>query len=1343
MRPRDPIKKVTETERTRKEFNSLFRHRYYAAADWIESKLMSGQRRGIIRLLFWRFPLIYLEGKVIGAFFSGNETETPSIDTVSIEGSREIFKFETFKTSFLNAVKILKPTSGTSSDVTWRSYELLRESSHLNHFDFYDYFGLPRFERYKCAHFEFNILNGRVELWVIAPIGEQLLRSVQLHANALSNLVSNLSLICKRNDYKITDQRALGLDRSPQTVRPQVILSDYMMAAFTTLHKGLLEALDLQKGSCRLFITMNDKKHGPGIKIFLTQDQKAFYEEHVPKLREGFSYNTLFEQAQSGTVSSIFHQRGISEFFLEDISFADHPIIKKSALMEKDLSGYSYPPDLRKAEGLYLADAPKKDGKGAPQQFLMVPYFFMGHSFGCIAYFIPNKMKFDRDNPDKKYYYDLKRVFDILSDSQGRIYRAALQDLAQDIIQVGLTAAIEDAGDSYKTILSKINGIFPKSLFSERYEVSAGSRLSQYPNLRIKDYQDEFETEDNGEKLRLYRIKDRTLTEAKTPQGFLLCKDPADLYSSWEKQNDLDILANIEMSLQSYKRRQQVLQHGVKAAVSAIISRNHSHHIGSHVTPRTTVEKIRERLAELRGISDPDKQLKALGFMREQLDDYIQRKADFMAEIATDPISSTSNKALFGEILLPFVQNSLLMDNIAANEGIRYRKGEPDAENRLKIRAKIITKKEAKEEAEELSCKLRGDCTCLSDYSSLTIPYGSFCKCGPEHRLNLVSPIEQDIVIALPGQLGEFAIYCFLENLIRNSVKHSPKQLGTDEDVNIFLEVSKFLEGDPDRHDFYSVEIYDTITKPDTPINGKPLIDHLINFKNDKIIENDGRLKSGAWGIAEMKIMATLLAGSTDFLTMERNLEICSKKIDGQNRLVYKLRFMRPKQVAVIGEKRPYEAIEKRHKDRGIFWFNSVDEYSKAVMSGRSPASFEFIAVPSDQVGAYQHYAHLCPYRVLVVRKNNQNSEVATGMVSIAEDVVGSWAKEEHSDGIDRIVLACWRNWVSELKQRHFGDNSLSLGLYLQQKKDVQPTSQYITLAEEHNQFNPPLFFSLITDTENSEVVPIANSGTKWLIFDRHFGGWGQVIEVYDDLEFRDSVDFHEGIGKSSSDFVPIFSGNPSLQKVHALMEAAMLRILVLDERIAEVAYTKIPDYPNAWRYENEKGAQRIFVARYAGVFIATHIRVNNKAPEPLHESVKGKSPCCCAWVKTLDDGSIASVTSHWCETNHAADCTIGQEQCCDALLIHQGVAESRALRDVVTRNGRKDFRKAFGQFIKDASRTIPYIVVHSGRGIPANLPSTSKFMPFSRLEEYLMKDRLAKFALTQRIMTTIRRRSQ
>jgi len=45
--------------------------------------------------------------------------------------------------------------------------------------------------------------------------------------------------------------------------------------------------------------------------------------------------------------------------------------------------------------------------------------------------------------------------------------------------------------------------------------------------------------------------------------------------------------------------KNKFMKHSTKSAVAAIISRNHSHHIGSHVTPRTSLEKVIGRLDQL------------------------------------------------------------------------------------------------------------------------------------------------------------------------------------------------------------------------------------------------------------------------------------------------------------------------------------------------------------------------------------------------------------------------------------------------------------------------------------------------------------------------------------------------------------------------------------------------------------------------------------------------------------------------------------------------------------------------------------------------------------------------
>ena len=780
--------------------------------------------------------------------------------------------------------------------------------------------------------------------------------------------------------------------------------------------------------------------------------------------------------------------------------------------------------------------------------------------------------------------------------------------------------------------------------------------------------------------------------------------------------------------------KKRVLQHSTKTAVSAIFARNHSHHIGSHVTPRTTVAKIRERLRTLRGISDPEAQLKAIDFMRGQLDEYIQWKADFMAEIATDPLTSTSTKTLFGEIFLPLIQNSLLMDNIAANEGIHYhfKNGYEKAENRLKIRLK--------NDSEEIDSTFRGsgDCQCGKRWGHINLPYGAFCDCGADHPLMINDTLKNDISVALPGQLGEFTIYCFFENLIRNSVKHNHKELEKKE-LTVWVKIAKFTKGHPYSDDFYSFEVWDDITDPYAEVatgaaDKTKLKDYLSSLIKQSIIEDDGRLKSGAWGIAEMKIMATLLAGSSDFLAMDRNLELDVRRESGCDRLIYKLRVMRPKEVAIIGGSKPEPETIKSHNEKGVFWFHSMKEYAEILEKGASPAAFNFLVLPDNLMDEFKKYDHLAPFRVLIAQNAIEGQKTVKGTEPIAGDIVDSWKENE----AEEIISFCWKAWVSGIKQDQFNEANINLGIYLMQECNESPTKDLIDLAEKCNKDDAPFGFSLLTNTEDFEVVPRPGKLGKWLIYDRHFGGWGKVCNLSDDFDFNKMVAFHEGFDKTSADFVPIFAGKPSLENVYALAEAAMLRILVLDERIAQVSQSEILSGDDASDYG---GNLRILVAKAANIYIATHVRINGKPAVPLHESVKNASPRFCVWFNAANEG-ISQLNVYWCLSNDCSSCDGREKAYCDALLIHQGVAETQ-LKPVVSLNRGKDFADSLSQFLMDIRRIIPYVVVHSGRGIPSNLPKLAKFMPFSRIEEYLMKDRMAKFSLSRRIMTLIRREVQ
>lgn len=759
----------------------------------------------------------------------------------------------------------------------------------------------------------------------------------------------------------------------------------------------------------------------------------------------------------------------------------------------------------------------------------------------------------------------------------------------------------------------------------------------------------------------------------------------------------------------------KVMKHSVKSAVSAIISRNHSHHIGSHVTPRASVDKIKERLKILKCKIPKDKNtgkdniLPVINGLKSKLDEYIQRKADFMAEISTEPLTTTKTMSFFNEIMLNFISNSLLMDNIGANEGVNYKEGRHN-DNRLRIRVHVGNR--------ELTARFHGGQSCSCDQlTSISFPYSCCCNC-PDPRPLQVKPEFDDLSVALPGPLGEFALYSFLENFIRNVVKHNHGYFKEDTEsyLDIHIKINELDENDPDKNEFYKVEVWDNVTNLTDDLK-----ERLSGFIENPIADDYGQLRKGGWGIAEMKIMATLLRGSDDFTTMKSNL-----KVSGQERLVYEFRMMKPKEVAVISEK--FRDSDEDRKD-GVWHFPSADKFMEYQRKGISPVSFEIAVL--DRVGDNStDSAHFLPFRVLCYDKADN---CPPGSASIDDSFMATIREAD----ANKIIELSWQKWIEGLLIHSDDLEKARLALFFGQKRDELPTTQWLAKAIEwENAEKHPKISIIHKLRNNNELTPRYFSQEKLYVFDRHFGG-------YDCISNHSSVSFHEAFDKNSSDFVPIYSSvrKNSIQDsiICRLAESACLNVLIMDERIAEVAHEEIlkneGDNPDTL-YGSKK---RIVVSKWANIFIATHLNINANSPIPLHHAVKEHTPRVIIDIATDSPQSkeISAVNVYWC--NGIKDGNNKKQRIRpDVLIIHQGVLENFFGKALL---GKKAISSdEFKTTLDGLKKFIPYIVVDSGRGIPANLPSDVKFMPFSIIEDYFMKESISKYSLTRVLMNLTRR---
>lgn len=802
----------------------------------------------------------------------------------------------------------------------------------------------------------------------------------------------------------------------------------------------------------------------------------------------------------------------------------------------------------------------------------------------------------------------------------------------------------------------------------------------------------------------------------------------------YERQQ-IAILRQMAMQL---KVKRETMKHGTKAAVAAIISRNHSHHIGSHVVPRTDIGKIAERVKYLScGNYSNDKDADVLknlcsivNSLKGRLDEYVQKKADFVAEIATEPLTTTKNVKLFDEVILGFINNVLLMDNIGANESVNYR---DCTNNRLKLYFKV--------ENEALTAKYNAGCG--KSYSSQQYPYSTICQSGCKNEVQRES-IEpnKDVNIAVPGSLGEFAIFAFFENFIRNGIKHNKKSLADDQnkDFEVYIELEDLKNDDKDKDEFYKVEVYDNFSEPEKKIavegNEKPIPLHkyLQSCVQKPIVNDDGSLRKEAWGIAEMKIMATLLRGSSDFSNMTKNLEVKSIKKDGKQSLVYEFYVMKPKNVAIIGDKFEHEEAQKK---QGIWWFDSLDKYERHISAGKSPASFKFLIIGKNLGDAekkkLEEIKKCLPFRVLVNNGSKKDLENTIYCNTIDQATIDRLKKDDSGVEVLNIV---WQAWMEQFIQLKCGEKTPHLLLFFQQSNNEEPTKSWVNAVKENSIKN--IDISVLTNDANEEGISgiqATNDNASFLVYDRHFSGYFELRNN----ELQKNIDFHEAFDKNSSDFIHLFTPYDSPERVYELVEAGLLKILVLDERIAEVAHNELNIEPDDAK-KAYGGKERIFAARKAGIYICTHVGVDDADLQPLHLSVNKKNPSVCVRFdfKKKSSGSVDSVKFSTVDTtveyNNDGNVFKKAEGFFDILIIHQGVLEN------FIKNYLND-KKDYNAFLESIRRTIPYVVIDSGRGIPAKLPDAAKFLPFSLLEDFLMKDRIAKFSLTKNVMSLIRRK--
>lgn len=769
----------------------------------------------------------------------------------------------------------------------------------------------------------------------------------------------------------------------------------------------------------------------------------------------------------------------------------------------------------------------------------------------------------------------------------------------------------------------------------------------------------------------------------------------------------------------------------LRAAQSAIMARNMSHNIGSHVIPRTSISKIMDRLSNGKdeALDKFKNKLNLAQQLKDKLDLYIQCKSDFLAEIATDPLLSVKHVWFYREVILPFVENQLIIDNLAASEGIHC--------EQLIIHC-FINGKELKT---VYTCKGNNSCSISVSYPDKPLPYGMYCEdCGFQQILELKEVTsdnhEQDVLVALPGPLGEFAIYSILENIIRNTAKHQHENLKIMNPKKLEIFLSLYDENGTGQ---YTFEIRDNLTK-----HNEPLVTKLKKYITDIPVDKQGRLKREAWGINEIKVCSALLSGSVDTFNSRQKLQIIPSCSEDENKfLSYKLELCRSIQLCILHSK-----MRTNKQQNGIHVFNTLDKCKEFIDSHANSllSSPQFVVIDlnsfndnewpkKDMKENLEALRPKLPFRTLVLYSPGEDEEnlVPDGLV---------WVKQSLSndDAQNPVTLWpwIWKYWL-ESKWLTSDKPNAVVDIYLGQTNDSSPTDKWASQANKFNQNNPVKV--RVWAKSNNDIEPITNNdfdsnSNNHILYDRH----GALFECIsrDHGYLKESYHY---LDKLSPDFNILFhppfpSDNKPWHLPWQMAEAGLIKILLVDERLTEFAYESPDVTPGDHikescqeflksRYNSDFSNVEILrwhMALVAHIYICTHFGIDN-SPEPLYNSRQENTSKSFLKIRFQANGGICTEESQLCVDSSQNPITQNDFH---ILIIHQGILEKYL------------DKAAIKNFLDRTRSNIPFIVVTSGRGIPPQLPETEKFIPFSTLEAAL-KGTIGKLGLIQQCLSLTR----
>ena len=775
-----------------------------------------------------------------------------------------------------------------------------------------------------------------------------------------------------------------------------------------------------------------------------------------------------------------------------------------------------------------------------------------------------------------------------------------------------------------------------------------------------------------------------------------------------------------ELTLELF--RSEITLQATRAAISQVMARNMSHNIGSHVSYRATNSQVKRRAREHKPDINTNTPVFAdwLDYFGDRLDKYEIYRNEYLSDFDQSP----KFLKFYKDLVLPFCENMFVMDNIAAGEHLHY---ESTNKNKLLVRC-WINGEEIKAEYPSLSEMFpdssgKRNNIVYPDNFPYLLKHKDFSDQSADKN-SLESAINHKVTVGADDVEvcihSEQAFYSILENFIRNSAKHNPKD---GSDLVVYLD----LRTEPTH---YKLHIFDNRSQalPEVLFSRTEPLGICQKIKQS-LLDNLGRPRRANWGFADMKINSFLLFNSVDDFDdtrLHENFRLIAVGDDGTTltcvdddtitsldkgsplRFGYQIKLSLARKVLWIGD---FNLDNKEVlESEGLQIVLNLDNISEELQKIEGLSSFQFVLINEElNHEKYLKFEEKLPGRVIVLQSRKGQSALDKPSLLTAT------AKDVPTVSMYAMLKWCWERWLTREGRR------INLYLYFENP----------TVAD--NWVGIRLQNGLKTVTVNSlQEQELLSDEVINIVYNHHGGAFKQALadgslklECPTDEEGNDLMNFitkHSIIffGQGSEDFAalnyPPVKPEDKEMMIYQLMDAATTNVFVIDERISGYANQTMPSEfsPNGIRIGTEELRTRNWYMYAAGkLFVAHEIKNRNAI-------------CFIGKVQAKQEKLGLDITN-------------------DRINLYSDIAgfDAEGLRKDVLIIHRTYLDKAkIGMdpklFINMAKRQFGSVFITSGGGYPHNLEVRCRFIPFSTLES-CVNSRLSKNKLNNVLKSNIK----